>query len=270
MRYSGWLKVTMVLVLAGWLGTDRLWAEEEKEHPKDKPPLLKEKPEKPPVFWEKEKPEKPPLWEKEKPEKPPVWEKQRPGPREKGDWDELDRPFRGEKERPDRPERGPRERQDRPPRPEGKPDYREEGRGPRIPERPDRPDRPDRPPVGPPEGPPRPPMPPRPDWERLQRADPEMFRLLRADEELEEQTHRLAMQYRRAPEAEKEQIRKELTALVTKHFEVRQQRRLLEVRRLEDELRRLRETIERRQAHREEIIQNRLRELLGPDDVLRF
>ncbi len=245
MRYCGWLKVMMVLVLAGWLGTDRLWAEEEKEHPKDKPPLLKEKP-----------------------EKPPVWEKERPGPREKGDWDELERPFRGEKAPPDRPEKGPREKLDRQLRPEGKPDWRrEEGPGPRIP---DRPDRPDRPPVGPPEGPPGPPMPPRPDWERLQRTDPEMFRLLRADEELEEQTHRLAMQYRRAPEAEQEHIRKELEALVNKHFEVRQQRRLLEVRRLEEELRRLRETIERRQAHREEIIQHRIRELLGPDDAFRF
>jgi len=113
-------------------------------------------------------------------------------------------------------------------------------------------------------------MPPRPDWERLQRADPEMFRLLRTDEELEEQTHRLAMEYRRAPDPEKERIRKELEALVAKHFEVRQERRLLELRRLEEELRRLREAIERRQSHREEIIQHRLRELLDPEDALRF
>lgn len=97
-----------------------------------------------------------------------------------------------------------------------------------------------------------------------------MYRLLRADEELEEQTHRLAMQYRRAPDAEKQHIRKELESLVAKHFEVRQERRLLEVRRLEEELRRLRETIERRQAHREEIIEHRLRELLGLEEALRF
>lgn len=248
-------------MLVGCLSTAWGLAQEKREHPK-------EKPEKPPVVRDKEAPEE--FVPREKP-RGPDWD--RPGrleakpPREKAPWDRPDQPARGEKERPPFPPRGDRpeagDRPDRHPAPEGKPDRPPE-------ERPRLPDRPERPLEGPKDAPPRGFGGPRLDWEWLQRTDPDMFQLLRRDTELEEQTQRLAAQYRQAPEAEKEHLRKELEELVGKHFDVRQERRLLEVRRLEQELKRLRETIEKRQSAREKIIENRLRELLGQEDILRF
>ncbi len=130
-------------------------------------------------------------------------------------------------------------------------------------------------PGGPPDqpGPMHPPGAPRwpyEDWATLERNDPEMYKLLRADAELEQRTRDLALQYRRAPKDQQEKIEAELQKLVGEHFDVRQQRRLLELKRLEQELKRLQDSIDRRNAAREQIVKDRVRELLGTDEGLRF
>ena len=126
---------------------------------------------------------------------------------------------------------------------------------------------------GRPGGPPHPPGPPRwphEDWKSLQKNDPQMYKLLREDQDLERQTRESAMQYRRAPKDQKEAIQKELEKLVLKHFDVRQQRRALELKRLEEELQRLRDSIEHRNKAREQIVKKRVSELLGLDEGTRF
>jgi hypothetical protein len=106
--------------------------------------------------------------------------------------------------------------------------------------------------------------------EAMQKIDPEMYKLLKEDRDLERQTRELAMQYHRAPSSQREKLKPQIVELVNKHFDVRQQRRSLELKRLEDELQRLRETIDRRSKARKEIVEKRVSELVGREDDLRF
>jgi hypothetical protein len=130
-------------------------------------------------------------------------------------------------------------------------------------------------PPGPPDQPgPRypsgPPRWPHEGWQELQKNDPELWKLLRADLDLEERTRQLALQYRQAPEEQREAIRKEMEKLVGEHFDVRQQRRVLELNRLQEELKRLQQSIDDRNKAREQIVNKRVQELLGIDEGLRF
>jgi len=104
-------------------------------------------------------------------------------------------------------------------------------------------------------------------WDALEQRDPEMYKLLKADHDLERETRELAMQFRRAPGQQRSAIRERVGELVGKHFEVRQQRRRLELKRLEEELKRLRDAIERRNQAREEIVRKHVSELLGEDNL---
>ena len=176
------------------------------------------------------------------------------------------------------------DRADRPPRPqefgpEGEPRHPPVGGFPRPPRGFDGPppegDRPPRGGFGPPgypsepggQRPPRPiPSPPA----ALEKYDPELYQLLKDDQELERQTADLAMRWRRAPREEREALQKELTEAVDKHFDLRQQRRRLQLKRLEEELQALRDAIEKRDAARQDVIQQRVSELLGTDDHIRF
>jgi hypothetical protein len=97
-----------------------------------------------------------------------------------------------------------------------------------------------------------------------------MFALLRQDSEAERQEHELAIQYRQAPKDQQAKIKQQVEELVNKHFDLRQQRRALELKRLEGELQRLRESAERRTKARAEIVAKRVAELLGRDDDLSF
>jgi hypothetical protein len=117
--------------------------------------------------------------------------------------------------------------------------------------------------------------PPEPRWPQddlnaLEKNDPEMYKLLKQDVDLERQTRELAMQYRRAPKEQRDKIRTQIQELVNKHFDVRHQRRLLEVKRLEEDLQRLRETLARREKARKNLVDKRVSELLGTDDEVRF
>jgi hypothetical protein len=124
-----------------------------------------------------------------------------------------------------------------------------------------------------PRGPLHPPGPPRwpyNNWDVLQKSDPEMYKLLRDDYEMERQTRELAIQYRRASAEQRAEIKQQLGELVDKHFEVRQQRRRLELKRLEEELERLREAIEARNEARDDLVRQRVAEILGDQGGLEF
>ena len=105
---------------------------------------------------------------------------------------------------------------------------------------------------------------------RMQRDDPEMFELHMKDRGLEQQSLQIAEQYRRTPADARAEIGEQLDKVVNQHFEVRQERRLLELKRMEAEIDRLRKTIERRKEARDTIIQKRFSELTGERNELEF
>jgi hypothetical protein len=106
--------------------------------------------------------------------------------------------------------------------------------------------------------------------ESLGKHDPEMYKLIKADMDMERQTRDLAMQYRRATSDERAKLKEQIKELVTKHFAVRQERRALELKRIEADVQRLRESMERRQKAREKLIEQRVSELVGRDEEPTF
>lgn len=108
------------------------------------------------------------------------------------------------------------------------------------------------------------------NWQQMQEDDPEMYKLLTTDRELERQTVEMAEQYRRAPAADREKLKAGLSELVGKHFEVRQERRELQLKRMEEEIQRLRDAIKARNDSREKIVTERITELTGEANPLDF
>lgn len=90
------------------------------------------------------------------------------------------------------------------------------------------------------------------------------------DRDLERQTRDQAEQYRRADKDEQAKIKAKLTEIVDKHFAVRQQLRSLEVKRLEQQVKQLRERIDQREKDRKDIVVKRITELIGTDDAEHF
>ena len=115
-----------------------------------------------------------------------------------------------------------------------------------------------------------PPRWPHRSWDALQKSDPQMYKLLQEDADLRRQATELSFQYRRAPVERRPAIKKELTEVVNKRFDARQQRRALELKRLEEELKLLREAIERRNKARDELVAKRISQLLGEEEGLEF
>ena len=108
------------------------------------------------------------------------------------------------------------------------------------------------------------------DLESLRTSDPEMYKLTKADAELDRQSRALAVQYRQASKEKRDQIRQQVEQVVIQHFEVRQQRRLLELKRLKEELQSFQEAIDRRTKARKDLVGKRLSELLGSEERPKF
>lgn len=107
------------------------------------------------------------------------------------------------------------------------------------------------------------------DLEALRQRDPKMADLVEKDIKLERASMELAEQFRRAGPDRQEEIRRELTELVTQHFDVRQQRRELEIERFKEQLERLQASLKRRAESKETVIRQRVAQLLG-EDVIDF
>ena len=136
-----------------------------------------------------------------------------------------------------------------------------EDRRPGLPDGPDGPDGPRR--FGP--GGPGKPGGPRFDGP-LEQDDPEIAKLMESERDLDRQTRDLAQRYRRAEKDQRDSIKAELQKAVTAQFEARQKRRQLELTRLEEELKRLREAMDRREKNRKDLIEKRVTELLGEEE----
>jgi hypothetical protein len=106
--------------------------------------------------------------------------------------------------------------------------------------------------------------------EAMRDSDPEMYKLMTQDAKLDRQSQDLAVQYRQAAANQRGKIKEALEKAVSEHFAVRQQRRTLELKRLEDEIKRLQDSLDRRAKLRKDIVEKRVQELLGPTDEMRF
>ena len=99
----------------------------------------------------------------------------------------------------------------------------------------------------------------------MERNDPEISKLIRAENDLDRRTHELARDYRSGSEEQRTKLKGELKKLVSEQFETRQQRRKLELKRLEEELKRLRDGMERREKNSRQIIDKRVSDLLDEE-----
>ncbi len=102
-------------------------------------------------------------------------------------------------------------------------------------------------------------------------SDPEMRKLLEEDEKMEKQAEVIAQRFRTiADTARRVVARTELEQLTKTHFDLRQKRRELEISRLEDQLKRVRESLKKREDAKDLIIKRRIAKLLGEHDDLAF
>jgi predicted nucleic acid-binding Zn-ribbon protein len=106
--------------------------------------------------------------------------------------------------------------------------------------------------------------------ESIKARDPDLYKAMQEDRDLERQTRGLADQFRRADKDEQAKIKTKLAEVVDKHFAVRQQLRTLEVKRLEQQVKELRERIEQREKSRKDIVSKRITELTGTDEGEHF
>ncbi|MEM1447195.1 MAG: hypothetical protein AAGF84_14135 [Planctomycetota bacterium] len=104
---------------------------------------------------------------------------------------------------------------------------------------------------------------------QLQQRDPEMFDLRMADISLDQQTDALAKQLRDARAADDEdrydELRDQIEAKVTQHFDVRQQIRAREIEMLKARLEELEQDLDDRDDDRKDLIELRVNELAGSD-----
>lgn len=100
--------------------------------------------------------------------------------------------------------------------------------------------------------------------ERLQKEDPVRFERESKIRELERQSHELGESYRKTPdEAMRKTIRGNLANLTAQLFDLREMNRQEEVKRMEAELKRLKDTLAQRQNNRADIIERRIQQLTG-------
>ncbi|MGH7597099.1 MAG: hypothetical protein ACREOI_12150 [bacterium] len=100
--------------------------------------------------------------------------------------------------------------------------------------------------------------------ERLQKEDPTRFERESKLRELERQSHELGESYRKAQdEAARKMLRSNLASVITQLFDLREMNRQEEVKRMEAELKRLKDTLAQRQQNRMSIIERRIQQLTG-------
>ena len=97
----------------------------------------------------------------------------------------------------------------------------------------------------------------------LRETDPEAFELSQKDMDLERRSHELAMRIRGLRGEDRDNAREELQKVAGEQFEVRTKLRERRLKRLESEIKELREALENRAAKKDDIIERRMQELLG-------
>lgn len=97
--------------------------------------------------------------------------------------------------------------------------------------------------------------------------DKEMQELVKKEQDFSKKTSELVASLKGATAEKKAEIKTQLIASVEAHFAVRQEQRELQLKRIEEEVKKLREAIEKRNTSKKEIIERRIAELTGEDTI---
>lgn len=98
----------------------------------------------------------------------------------------------------------------------------------------------------------------------LKKHDPKRFKAMRQRNQLEYKSHKLAEKYRHSDnQKDKERIKKELRKILPRIFDIQKKERMQDVQRMEKELRQLKEKMARRKKIRQQLIEERLKQLTG-------
>jgi len=105
--------------------------------------------------------------------------------------------------------------------------------------------------------------------QEMQKSNPEAYEEMKKERGLEMQAFQLGEKIRGTEDtAEKDKMKAELKPVLGQLFDLREKRKDQEIARLEADLKRLREQVEKRRTNKESVVERRLRELSGeePDD----
>ncbi|MDI6732647.1 MAG: hypothetical protein QME16_01775 [Planctomycetota bacterium] len=103
----------------------------------------------------------------------------------------------------------------------------------------------------------------------LRKRDPERYEQVLKERTMEKEAKELAIRYRESGDKEeREKVKKEIRKQLEGLFDKREAQRETEIKRLEDELAKLKEKMKVRKANRDKIIERRQKELLGEEDDL--
>ena len=109
------------------------------------------------------------------------------------------------------------------------------------------------------------------ELDRLKRESPEEYDDVMKIMDYESRERDLSRQYREAPDAnDKSRIEAELKGVIKELFDLKLKQRQRELQRLEQELKNIKDEIEKRRINKEQIIQNRFDEITGKNDSLRW
>ena len=96
----------------------------------------------------------------------------------------------------------------------------------------------------------------------------QVMELEHAINELDMKSKIIGIKYQKDKNADRDKLEKELRPILEKLFDKKEQQRVFEIKRIEKELAELKEGIQVRKNHKQEIVNQRLQELLGKDKYL--
>jgi len=108
------------------------------------------------------------------------------------------------------------------------------------------------------------------ELKKLEKENTEMYKILLKAIQLEDKSMTLAEQYRKASQSEKDKIIKDLKTVLNELFDLREKEREYRIKELEKEIAYLKELLEQRKSHKEEIIQEKLDDLTGKNEWLQW
>lgn len=105
----------------------------------------------------------------------------------------------------------------------------------------------------------------------LKGKEPELFNVVVKNIEMEDKSGYLSMKYiESSDETEKANIERELKTLLAELFPLKQKEEKIKADKMEEEVKKIRELIEQREANKDTIIQDRLNELTGKNQYLKW
>ena len=101
----------------------------------------------------------------------------------------------------------------------------------------------------------------------LRERDPQRFEQIMKERQMENEIKELSLQCRKSQNNdEKEEIKKDIKTRLEKLFDLREAQRENEIKRMEQELNKLKEKMKTRKTNRDKIIERRQKELIGEED----